>query len=104
MPDKDKVARLLAEAHRSFEPTIIRILRLTSPREGDLSEPVKLLEVNPATSPSGIMPIAFSADPPTVPYPSIVIEVTQEEFDQISAGSLVLPRGWELGDELFSAA
>lgn len=104
MPDKDQVARLLAEAHRDLEPTIIRIVRLTSQRETDTNEPVKLLEVNTATSPSGIMPIAFSANPPDVPYPSIVVEVTEDEFEQISSGSVNLPNDWQLGAELYPAA
>ncbi len=104
MDEKDEVARQLAEAHREIEPTIRRIIRLVTDREGDAREPVKLLEVNPETSPSGILPIAFAADPPRVPYPSIVVEVTEAEFDQIRAGSLPLPEGWRLGETLYPAA
>jgi hypothetical protein len=104
MPDKDEVARLLADAHREIEPTIERIVRLVSQQEADAHEPVKLLEVNPATSPSGIMPIAFGADPPDVPYPSIVVEVTPDEFDRLRNGQLHLPNGWTLGDTIYPRA
>ncbi len=104
MPEKDEVARLLAEAHREMEPAISRIIRLVTEREEELREPVKLLEVNPATSPSGIFPIAFTADPPRVPYPSIVAEVTEAEYQQITAGTLHLPAGWRIGDTLYPAA
>lgn len=104
MSKKDEVARLLAEAHRTLEPTISLIVRLLAEREDDDREPVKLLEVNPATSPSGIFPIAFTADPPRVPYPSVVVEVTEAEFEQISAGTLPLPAGWRLGTTLYAAA
>ncbi|HTN92668.1 MAG TPA: hypothetical protein VL242_53735 [Sorangium sp.] len=104
MPEKDEVARLLAEAHRSMEPTISRIIRLVAEREDEAREPVKLLEVNPATSPSGIFPIAFTADPPRVPYPSVVVEVTEAEFEQIATGTLPLPAGWRLGDTLYPTA
>ena len=102
MPEKDEIAKLLADAHRQIEPTIRRIIRLLTEREDDIREPVKLLEVNPATSPSGIFPIAFTADPPEIPYPSVVVEVTEVEFEQINAGTLKLPTGWRLGNTLYS--
>jgi hypothetical protein len=104
MREKDEVARQLAEAHRTMEPTISRIVRLMSDREQDAHEPVKLLEVNAATSPSGIVPVAFTADPPRVPYPSVIVEVTEEEYGRINTGSLPLPEGWSLGPTLYSAA
>ncbi len=104
MPEKDEVARLLAEAHRTVEPTIRCIIRLLADREDDAREPVKLLEVNPATSPSGIFPIAFTVDPPPVPYSLVVVEVTEAEFEQISAGRLPLPAGWRLGNTLYPVA
>lgn len=99
--DKVQTARILADAHRSFDPAIIRIVRLIDDAEQDASEPIKLLQVNPDTSPSGIVPIAFGADPPRVPFPSVVIEVTQGEFEKISSGSLPLPEGWHLGETIY---
>lgn len=87
-----------------MEPAISRIIRLVADREDEAREPVKLLEVNPATSPSGISPIAFTADPPRVPYPSVIVEVTEAEFEKITAGTLHLPAGWRLGDTLYPAA
>lgn len=103
MPNKSETARVLADAHRKVEPGIRRIIRVVAVREDDAGEPVKLLEVNPDTSPSGIFPIAFSPDPPRVPFPSVVIEVTEGEFEKIKAGSLTLPDGWQLGETLYSS-
>jgi hypothetical protein len=103
MPEKDDIARVLAEAHRTLEPTITRIVRLVSANEADGSEPIKLLEVNTATSPTGIWPIAFTPDPPDVPYGSVVVEVTPGEYDRIVGQTLPLPSGWSLGDELYAA-
>jgi hypothetical protein len=103
MPDKNEVAELLAAAHREAEPCITRIVRLLNGLEAEAGEPVKLLEVNPATSPSGVLPIAFSPDPPSVPFPSVVVEVTPEEFERIERGQLPLPGNWTLGPTLFSA-
>jgi hypothetical protein len=104
MPDKDEVAQMLAEAHREIEPSISRIVRLISDEENDGREPVKLLEVNPHTSPSGIVPVAFGADPPAVPFPSVVVEVTENEYQEIIRGTLPLPPGWRLGPALYPAA
>ena len=104
MPDKNDIARALAEAHRTIEPTITRIVRLVGPQEADRGEPIKLLEVNTATSPSGIWPIAFTPDPPDVPYGSVVVGVTPDEYTAITAKALALPPGWTLGEELYAAA
>jgi hypothetical protein len=104
--DKSEIARVLADAHRGVEPAISRIIRLVADgdRERDSGEPIKLLEVNPDTSASGIFPIAFGADPPRIPFPSVVIEVTEGEFDEIRNGSLFLPDGWQLGYTLYPTA
>jgi hypothetical protein len=102
--DKGEAASALAEAHRRIEPAISRIVRVIAEGEHTSDEPVKLLEVNPETSPSGIIPIAFGPDPPAIPFPSIVIEVTEAEFERLLAGSLTLPEGWRLGDTLYSQA
>ncbi|HWG21967.1 MAG TPA: hypothetical protein VG225_15660 [Terracidiphilus sp.] len=102
--DKDAVARALADAHRAFVPAISRIVRVVGADETERQEPVKLLEVNPETSASGIVPIAFGPDPPQVPFPSVVIEVTEAEFESIRAGRLPLPDGWRLADQLYPCA
>jgi hypothetical protein len=102
--DKKKVAKALAAAHREIEPSISRIIQVVADRDADSTEPVKLLEVNPETSESGILPVVFGADPPKVPFPSVVIEVTEGEYEAIRAGNLRLPDGWRLGDTLFPAA
>ncbi len=105
MPDKSEIAKVLADAHREYEPSITRIIRVIADHEHATDEPVKLLEVNPDTSPSGIVPIAFGPDPPRIPFPSsVVIEVTGKEFESIRAGGLLLPDGWHLGDTLYPSA
>lgn len=105
MQDKDSVAIDLAKAHHADDPAIIRIIRLMVDEENLPAEPIKLLEVNPGTSPSGISPMTFNADPANgVPFPSTVVEVTVTEFSQIQRGKLQLPNGWKLGPILYPAA
>jgi len=102
--DKTEIAVALANAHRAYEPGITRIVRVIGDQEFATDEPVKLLEVNPDTSPSGVIPIPFSPSPPQIPFRSVVIEVTEAEFERIRAGGLTLPDGWRLGDTLYPRA
>ena len=104
MADKDQIAQRLARAHREVEPEIVRIVRLLGHHEAELTEPVKLLEVNPGTSPSGVVPIAFAADPPDVPFATVVVEVTPSEYARIVRGELALPNGWCEGTTLYEAS
>jgi hypothetical protein len=105
MLDKDSVAIGLANSHHVEDPAIVRIIRLIVDEENGPTEPIKLLEVNPGTSPSGISPMTFNADPAnSVPFPSIVIEITVQEFSQIQRGKLRLPNGWKLGPVLYPAS
>ncbi len=104
LTDKSVAAMALADAHRKFEPAIKSIIRVVASEESAAHEPVKLLEVNPHTSPSGIVPIAFGPDPPQIPFPSVVIEVTESEFENIRTGKLPLPDGWRLGETLYPRA
>lgn len=96
--DKDTIARTLARVHREEESTITQIVRLRGSQESEGREPIKLLEVNPATSPSGIWPVALSPDPPEIPFGSVIVEVTPAEYDDILAKRLLLPNGWILGE------
>jgi hypothetical protein len=102
MNTRDDIARKLADAHRVVEPTIVRISRIRTPREEIVTEPIKLLEVNRDTSPSGIVPIAFGPSG-SIPVPSVVVEITPEEFEKLSRHELKLPLGWELGETLYEA-
>ena len=99
--NKREVARRLADAHRIFEPSIVRIVRIETPSEEDEAEPVKLLEVNPDTTELGeIMPVVFGAAE-GVPFPSVVVEVTPGEFEKLQSRAIELPPGWSLGETLY---
>lgn len=103
MPNKDEEARQLAEAHYQVEPGITHIFRVTGSADAELraNEPIKLLEVNQDTIPSGIMPLQFGPAPAQgFHFPSVIIEVTPEEFAKIQAQELKLPDGWSVGDFL----
>jgi len=100
---KDAVVLRLAQAHFSVEPGITQIVQLLADaeRESDPKEPVKLLEVNENTTADGIRPVFFGPHSASgIYYPSVIVEVTAEEFEAIRHGSLKLPNNWSLGQEL----
>jgi hypothetical protein len=100
--DKDEVAKNLAHKHYDIEPGITRIFKLRDKPEleGLSSSPIKLLEINVDTVASGIMPLYFGPVPASgIPYPSVIVEVTPDEFERIKAQELKLPDGWTLDEE-----
>ena len=100
---KDTAAEYLAQAHYAVEPGIRLIVRLESSPDAESSskEPIKLLEVNENTTTDGIRPVFFGAHPASgVPYPSVIVEVTPGEYEEIRRRPSLLPNGWRLGREV----
>lgn len=97
---KDVVAERVARAHYAVDPDIELIVKLEGPAsaEADPEEPIKLLEINPATSASGIVPIFFQAEPARgIDYPVMIVEITPGEYGQILQSPSTLPNQWRLG-------
>ena len=102
MSEKDEVAKRLADKHYDIEPGITRIFKLRDkPELESLSNaPIKLLEINIDTAPSGIMPLHFGPVPGSgIPFPSVIVEVTPDEFEKIKLQEMTLPDGWSIDDE-----
>ena len=105
MPTKD-------EKRRSSWPTsTIKLRRGLLTRHQNQLKDVKviepderiiLLEVNSNTVPAGIMPLHFSPVPSAgIHYhPSVIMEVTPDEFEKIQTGELKLPNNWTMGEEI----
>lgn len=101
MDDREAAAHRLAQRHYDIEPFITEIRTITSQNEQEPDEPIKLLEVNENTIPSGIMPLQFDPVPSSgIPFPLVIVEVTPEEYEQIKRHELALPDGWTLGPVL----
>ena len=95
-PTKDEAVRELADWHFGVEPDLTRIIRMVAEDEDAADEPIKLLEVNAATVATGsVEPYAFAASA-SVPFPTVIAEVTPEEFERIQRNEIALPRGWSL--------
>ena len=100
--EKAEAAKQLAKRHYDVEAGLTKIFRLTGTADVEVSplEPIKLLEVNTTTASSGIMPLHFGAAPSSgIPFPSIIVEVTPDEFEKIQTQELKLPEGWRIAEE-----
>jgi hypothetical protein len=102
-PTRDEAARDLAKKHFQVEAGLTHVIRIGGSAEVEFrpNEPIKLLEVNENTVPSGIMPLQFGPSPASgIHYSSVIVEVTPDEYEKIQTGELGLPEGWTLGEEI----
>ena len=93
----------LARKHYQVEAGLTHVIRINGSAEVEFrpDEPIKLLEVNENTVPSGIMPIQFGPSPASgLHYSTIILEVTPDEFEQIRNNELRLPNGWTIGEPI----
>lgn len=96
MPTKDEIAAELIAWHFKIEPELMVVYRILSATEDASNEPIKLLEVNRATVPTGrVVPFAFGPAA-EIAYSSVVAEVTPTELESIREGTIPLPAGWTL--------
>ena len=104
MSTKEEAVQRLADFHFFLEhgmKEIYRIRRLQPEGESSPDEPIKLLEVNEFTVPTGVMPLGFRSRPDRgIDYPFIIVDVTPAEFEKIRSRELKLPDGWVVGEEI----
>lgn len=89
-----ETAEDLAHAHRRVDPTTTRILLIPDPAQAE----IRLLEVSASTPWSGdVIPFPFDARPDLgIFFPSVVILLNPREWEDVEAGRLPLPLGWDL--------
>jgi hypothetical protein len=93
---KDAAARRLIQWHFTVEPELREVYRIVLDDEGSQEEPIRLLEVNAATVPTGsVEPFTFS---PTkeIPFRTVIAEITPEELASFESNPEALPKGWSL--------
>lgn len=98
---RDESARELARRHYEIEPGMTHIIGCSGSTDVQIQalEPIKLLEVNTYTVPSGVLALGFGAMPSAgIHFPSVIIEVTPGEYAKIQAKEMKLPPGWEFRD------
>lgn len=105
MATKREAAKRLAILHGEAEPLLRRVFLLHSDRDGESSEPIKLLEVVDGAVEAGVMPIFFRADEKQgIEYPSVIVELSPFEYQQVERIGEIDVEGarWSVGEELIS--
>ncbi len=74
----------------SLESTISAVGYITSDLEDNPQEPIKLLEINSATSASGFFPVSFGPSDKT-PFNRTLVGLTPKEANDLENGKL---EGW----------
>lgn len=93
---KEEAVRDLAAWHFRVEPDLKQVIRIVAENEDEPGEPIKLLEINAATVATGsVEPFAF-APSESVPFPTVIAEVTPDEYERIGRSEIKLPDGWSL--------
>jgi hypothetical protein len=96
MKPKKEVADELIRWHFEVEPDLSMVFRIVSDNEDSLDEPIKLLEVNAATIATGsVEPFSF-APSKSVPYRTVIAEITPDELARVQSNEIKLPAGWSI--------
>lgn len=110
MMTREDEARELARRHYAVEAGVREIYIIKGNGDNGAAhggggserrDAIKLLEVNENTIAAGISPIQFGPAPASgIHFPSLIVEITPDEFERLRAGDLALPEGWEIGDHI----
>jgi hypothetical protein len=87
----EEAADLLARSHKAEQPSIRAIYLFPDPQKQE----VRFIEVNPVTAPTGEAMVFSFGRAPDFPFRSAVGEVTPQEWEEIRAGRIPLPEGWD---------
>jgi hypothetical protein len=94
----------LTEYHREAEPGLRRVAFYPDPR----GKEIRLLEIVAGSPTSNeVLPFRFAPDPDReIYFPSVIVELSPQEYLMLSQGRLTLPEEWKLSqpEELWSDA
>ena len=90
--DLKKIAHELASSHRAHDKSIERVFFVPDPDGNE----VRLVEVSSEVSTTNeVFPVRFGARIDLgVPVPSVVVLLSEEEWQAVTKGELDLPAGW----------
>lgn len=83
-------AKILAGEHMQDDAGIVRVYWAPAQRE------VRLIEVSKTVDDErGVYPFRFTPDLPDIPYPSVIIQVSPQDYERFRRGELDVPEGFE---------
>jgi hypothetical protein len=86
----EEVASILANAHRQAEPKTREVYLAPDKTGGE----IRLVEVSDAVHYTGeVLPVRFRPKG-DITFPSVVVLLSNREWDEVQAGKLALPLGW----------
>lgn len=93
---KDAAARRLIDWHFQVEPYLSEVYRILVDNEDSEKEPIRLLEINSATVPTGTVETFVFAPSDEIPFAVAIAEITPEELQDLLERPETLPNGWDL--------
>ena len=101
--DRVSIARRLTSFHLHNDPDIVSAFYYTREAGDQDVEPLKLLQVSREASTVGVVPIYFGASK-EVPYPVVIILLSEVDYSDLLTGKLNLPDGWDCQVEVLRSA
>ncbi len=89
-------ARLLIDWHFEVEPELREVYLIDPDDESSTDEPIRLLEVNNATFPTGTIEAFVFSPTDEIPFMTAIAEITPEELEFFVNHPEALPEGWDL--------
>lgn len=90
--DITTAAESLIQEHFELEPNLENVVWINS----DKTTEIRLLEINSMTFPAGAVLSFYFPPDEEFPYPTIMAEITPEEWQKVLRNEIPLPEGWTL--------
>jgi len=101
LDSKRMYAMKITKKHTQLEDTISAVGYITSDLDDNPQEPIKLLEINSASSASGFFPVTFGPTDST-PFKRTLVELSPKEAKELEKGTLAgWPSNWKIEQWLF---
>ena len=98
--ERDAITRSFGEKQYEFGQHITKVYSINSDRDDfrNTSTPIRILQVNSETIPTGVLPLRFGPVPALgIHHPYVIVEITPDEFTKVEKKEMPLPHGWTLG-------